>query len=453
MGPLFIKIGQLCSTRADLFDKEWIAAFSVLQNNMPLEPSAAFEMIVNTQFSDAQKNRLHVDWSHPIATASLAQVYPAYLDNTTAVVVKIIKPGIKKKIKQDFIILSLLIKLIDCIAPKRLHLKEAMRHMMQVILREVDLRYEALHSKKLYQSTEPWARCAQVYQDFVSPDIIVMTSFIDEITFDTLLHDDDRDKQLSQKIARDLLCLLTDTILRDGFFHADLHPGNMFIAKADKKLLLIDFGQVAQLSQEEHFYLCQQIFALLRRDFETMTTLFVEAGWIKNECFDKQGFERDLELLLQPLLETPLKNISIEIVIKEVIALARRYHINLHPGFLFAQKVVLMAEGLARQIDPSIVPLEVFEEHIFKAIKARYGIRAIPQHVTQQRWRLTQFLLGFSSKVSKTEEDSIPALIIYLSFGWAVFWIFIQYSFFSPIITFLLFFLWHMIVMRQKLFF
>lgn len=426
MGPLFVKIGQLCATRADLFQPQWIEAFSRLQDQMPPLPNDTFKKTFSNSFSQSVINRLSIDWEQPLACASLAQVYRATLDGTTPVVLKMRKNGVKESLEADLFLISWLLPVINFFTPKRLNMNGLFHQLKRTVEIEQDFRYEAVHADKFRRVSELSMRVPKIYQEFITEDILVMESFEKEQKLSAFLQNTQTEAVLAKPIARQLLKIVTQSLFREGFFHADLHPGNIFISRANSQLLLIDFGQVGGLSQSEHFYLCQLVAALLERDFQTIATLFSEANWAPRVGFDKQRFETDLEVALQPFLEASLEQVNIANLVTALIKISRRHQLQIQPGFLLAQKTILMAEGLARQLDPEIVPLEVFHEEILSSINHRYGVRAFPKHWKQQRWRLARLLLGLSS-IDKEDGGHRAAhvqsllVVIGLSLGWMIF--------------------------------
>lgn len=443
MGPLFVKVGQLCSTRADIFTPQWLNAFAQLQDQVPIQPSAPFEALFINVLPESLRQRLDVQWQKPLAAASLAQVYPATLDRQTAVVLKMRRPQLIAQIESDLRALGFLIPILSAITPARLRLKELYAQLRITLLHESDFRYESLHASKLRSKTQPWAHCPEFYEEFTRPEILLSQALSHGDRLQIFLESGGMSQR--QKAARDLLRLVTYTLFRDGFFHADLHPGNIFLHAPTGRLSLIDFGQVGELTEADHFYLCQQIAALLRKDFRSIALLFEEAGWAPSHGFDKSSFQKDLELIIQPLWDAALDSIDISQVLAQLITLSRRYQLRLQPGFLLAQKVIMMAEGLARQLDPSIVPLEIFQKDILLAIKERYGPMSWQSHAQQQRWRFERWALGIKPSVppQAQREGSLIVALLWVSLGWALFLLLSQYmpdSSMSPIM-FLVF--WH----------
>lgn len=424
MGPLFVKIGQLCSTRADLFPPDWVQALSQLQDQVSAQPSEAFQQSLKELLSSELAGRLVVDWDQPLGSASLAQVYPAKLDSTAPIVLKMRRPNIAQEIERDLQILEVLIPLCHLLVPARLRLKQLFAQLQQTICKEIDFRYEALHAQKIQARSAPWVRCPIIYHEFTRSALLVMEAFPHEARLHKLMEEPLKDSASSRQAAEDLLRFLTYALFRDGFFHADVHPGNMFFDTHTGQLMLVDFGQVGELSAADHFYLCQQVSALLRRDFPTISTLFVEAGWAPPQGFDQLSFQKDLELVLQPLWDATLGNIDVSQVFAQLIVLSRRYQLRMQPGFLLAQKMMMMAEGLARQLHSQIVPLEIFQEDIFKAIKERYGPATARTHWQQQRWRLARWALGIAPLPAESHQQipqTTTPCLFWLSMGWALF--------------------------------
>lgn len=426
LGPLFIKIGQLCSTRRDLFSAKWLTAFSQLQDSLPMEEPRFFQEVFQEALEVSLQQRIEVAWDRPLACASLAQVFPARLDRQKDIVVKILKPGIEIAIKRDLSLLQFFANIIAVVAPKRLALSSLVSQLSRTLALEIDFRYEQAHAYKIGATLTGATHIPFFYEEFTRKNILVMASFASYQKLQQLLDAPQSYPEQSRKVARNLLRFVISSIFRDGFFHADLHPGNIFICPQRADIVLIDFGQVGELPKREHFYLCQLVAALLEHDFNTIAEIFEQARWVPAKGFDRQRFERDLMVVFQPLIKAPLDAINISDTLAQLIQISRQHQLQIQSEFLLAQKVILMAEGIARQLDPALIPLKMFRADIAQAIKQRYGLRALPQHWKQQRWRLARFFLGIEeapqeNKVLFLGGAAMLNMIILISLGWALF--------------------------------
>ena len=358
LGPIYIKLGQLLSTRRDFLDPLLADELASLQDNVPPFKTPPIESIVLKALNiDSAQVFSHLD-AEPFASASVAQVYAATLHSGEEVVIKIVRPGIEKLVKSDIKILKWLAKLIEnhTDVGKRLRPIEIINDYELVILEELNLQSEAANTSELKRNFEDSLELyvPKVYWDYVSRGTMVMEK-IDGIPVSDIpllkAH-----KINLQKLAETGVNIFFTQVFEHNFFHADMHPGNIFVAKhspENPQYIAIDCAIIGSLTDSDQDYLAKNLLAMLRRDYRRVAQLHVACGWVPSDT-KVHEFESAIRTVCEPIFEKPLKEISFANLLLELFRTAGRFKMEVQPSLVLLQKTLLNIEGLGRQLYPDL---------------------------------------------------------------------------------------------------
>ena len=358
LGPIFIKFGQILSTRRDLLPEDIADELMLLQDRVPpFDPKQAMALIeeqlgakITSVFS-----RFDVE---PLASASVAQVHSARLKNGDEVVVKVVRPGLKPIIGQDLAWLFILAGWAERMSAdaRLLHPVDVVSDYEKTIYDELDLLREAANSSQLRRNFENSSLLyvPQVYWDWCRPKVLVMERIYGvQVTDLATLADQRTDMKL---LAERGVEIFFTQVFRDSFFHADMHPGNIFISTVspwDPKYIAIDCGIVGSLTPEDQDYLARNLFAFFKRDYRRVAQLHIASGWVPAET-KLNEFEAAIRTVCEPIFEKPLKDISFGQVLMRLFQTARRFNMEVQPQLVLLQKTLLNIEGLGRQLYPDL---------------------------------------------------------------------------------------------------
>lgn len=358
LGPIYIKLGQLLSTRRDFLDPLLADELASLQDNVPPFKTPLIESIILEALNlESTEVFSHLD-SEPFAAASVAQVYSATLLSGEDVVIKVVRPGIEKLVKSDIKILKWLARLIENRTEigKRLRPIEIINDYELVILEELNLQSEAANTSELKRnfkdSTELYV--PKIYWDYVSRGTMVMEK-IDGIpvTDIPLLK---AHKINLQKLAETGVNIFFTQVFEHNFFHADMHPGNIFVAKhspENPQYIAIDCAIIGSLTDSDQDYLAKNLLAMLKRDYRRVAQLHVACGWVPSDT-KVHEFESAIRSVCEPIFEKPLKEISFANLLLELFRTAGRFNMEVQPSLVLLQKTLLNIEGLGRQLYPDL---------------------------------------------------------------------------------------------------
>ncbi len=358
LGPIYIKLGQLLSTRRDFLDPLLADELASLQDNVPPFKTPPIESIVLKALNiDSAQVFSHLD-AEPFASASVAQVYAATLHSGEEVVIKIVRPGIEKLVKSDIKILKWLAKLIEnhTDVGKRLRPIEIINDYELVILEELNLQSEAANTSELKRNFEDSLELyvPKIYWDYVSRGTMVMEK-IDGIPVSDIpllkAH-----KINLQKLAETGVNIFFTQVFEHNFFHADMHPGNIFVAKhspENPQYIAIDCAIIGSLTDSDQDYLAKNLLAMLRRDYRRVAQLHVACGWVPSDT-KVHEFESAIRTVCEPIFEKPLKEISFANLLLELFRTAGRFKMEVQPSLVLLQKTLLNIEGLGRQLYPDL---------------------------------------------------------------------------------------------------
>lgn len=388
LGPTFVKLGQILSTRVDIFDAEWIEEFEKLQSNVAPIPVASIDELIESYLGRPMGEVFRSFDSVPVGSASIAQVHKAVLSDGETVAVKIKRPDIEPVIQADLRILTHLAGLIESEIPevRRYQPVQMVQYFARSLAKETDLSVELRYMQRFGQTfdSDPFVRIPRVYPDISNRQILVQ-----EHIGDTLLKDI-RIETLDAPMRTQLAARITDTlftmILQQGFFHADPHPGNIFIG-SDGRITLIDFGLVGHLSSTRRREIVDLINALTRKDQFTMQ--YVLSNWAQGDLPDENLLGADVLEMLLNYEHTPVRDLRISQVINDITQIMRNHGLTLPGDLVMLFKTLITLEGVAKRLDGQAELLERAKPIVADAFKERSS----PEHILRKGRMHLQTLL------------------------------------------------------------
>ena len=387
LGPIFIKFGQALSTRPDVLPDDMIAELSKLQDNVPPFATDKALAIFEEAFGQSAFD-VFADFNPTVlASASMAQVHAATLKTGEDVVVKILRPNMRKLIARDLSLLKSIASLANRYWPesRRFKPKAVVHEFEQSLLDELDLQREAGNAGQLRRNFDnsPLLYVPKIHWDYVRNNVLVMERIygIPVTDIQSLKTHGICIKTLA---ARGVEIFFTQ-VFRDCFFHADMHPGNIFVSTkhlAKPQYICVDFGIMGTLTEGDKRYLAENLLAFFNRDYRRVARLHIESGWVgRNTRVDE--FESAIRTVCEPIFEKPLKDISFAVLVLRLFQVARRFHMEVQPQLILLQKTLLAVEGLGRQLDPNLDLWLTAKPFLETWLKKQIGPRALVKHLRE----------------------------------------------------------------------
>lgn len=358
LGPIFVKFGQALSTRKDLLPDDITSELAKLQDCVPPFPGEQAVAIITTALGAPITSLFSSFDIVPLASASIAQVHTATLFDGKEVVVKVVRPGIEKTIQRDVRLLYTLANLAERYwsEGRRLHLHEVIQQFERHITEELDLEREAANAAQLRRNflNSPMLYIPEVYWDYTRKPVMVMERIwgIPISDIPALVAANIDLKILAEKGVD----IFFTQVFRDSFFHADMHPGNIFVSTThteNPRYIAIDFGIVGFLSKKDKRYLAENILAFLQRDYLKIAELHVASGWIPAHT-SVEEFAAAIRVVCEPAFERPLKDISFALMLIRLFQTGRRFQMEVQPQLVLLQKTLLNIEALGKQLYPEL---------------------------------------------------------------------------------------------------
>ncbi len=354
MGTTFIKLGQFLSTRPDIIGKEIAKSLERLQDKLPAFDTEEAKRILKKEIGDKLfKNVL--SFSEPIAAASIAQVHftKIKIDNTEKeIAVKILRPNIHKIFNEELDALMFLAYLIEGFfkKTKRLKLVEVMHLLKEITNIEMDLRFEAAAANELYENmkNDSFIKVPKIYWSYTSKKILAL----DKIEA-TSIRDINKLKKLNidlKKLSRNIIQLFLKQAVRDGFFHADMHQGNLFVDK-EGNIIPIDFGIMGRLDKNNRKYLAEILYGFIQRNYIKVAEVHFLAGLVPSKT-SKDEFAQALRSIGEPIFGQSIKDISGGNLLAQLFDITEKFNMHTQTQLLLLQKTMVVVEGVARQLDP-----------------------------------------------------------------------------------------------------
>ena len=377
LGPLFVKFGQILSTRRDLLPDDIADELARLQDRVPPFPGVRARQLIE----QAYKQPIHevfADFDEtPLASASIAQVHAARLLDGSEVVVKVVRPGIKRIIERDVSLLYIVANLAERYwkEGRRLRPVEVVREYEKTIIDELDLMREAGNASQLRRNflASPLLYIPEVYWPHCRRNVMVMEriSGIPVGNVDELRSHGVDLKQLSERGVE----IFFTQVFKHNFFHADMHPGNIFVSP-EGQYLAVDFGIMGALSPEDQRYLAENFLAFFNRDYHRVAELHVESKWVPSGTRIDE-FEAAIRTVCEPIFERPLSEISFGNLLLRLFQTARRFNMEIQPQLVLLQKTLLNIEGLGRQLNPDLDLWQTAKPFLERWMSEQLGTRAL----------------------------------------------------------------------------
>jgi ubiquinone biosynthesis protein len=388
LGPIYIKFGQLLSTRRDLLDDELALELAKLQDKVPPFGHDAAVKLIEAALGEKISTIFKSFDDTPLASASIAQVHAAVLHTGEDVVVKVIRPNLQKIIHKDISLMRLAARLIERYSQdgKRLRPIEVINDYEHTILGELDLMAEAANTSQLKRNFKDsdMLYVPDVYWDYCRVNVMVM-----ERIYGTPVANIDELKARGTNMAvlaeRGVEIFFTQ-VFRDSFFHADMHPGNVFVSfdtPQTPQYIAIDCGIIGSLDESDQDYLARNLLAFFNQDYHEVARLHVESGWV-GEGTKINEFEAAIRSVCEPIFEKPLSEISFGQLLLRLFQTARRFNMEVQPQLVLLQKTLLNIEGLGRQLYPELDLWNTAKPYLEQWMKQRMGPQAFFKELKRQ---------------------------------------------------------------------
>ena len=388
LGPIFIKFGQLLSTRKDLLTEELAQELTRLQDKVPPFSEKIAKRLIEDALGESTEELFQSFESKPLASASIAQVHAATLQSGEDVVVKVIRPKIERTIHKDVKLMLVAARLMERYGPdgKRLKPVEVVNDYEHTIYGELDLLAEAANASQLKRNfnDSPLLYVPEVHWDHCRKNVMVMERIYGTPIGDTqaLIDRGTNMKVLAERGVE----IFFRQVFQDSFFHADMHPGNIFVAHNDPEepqYIAIDCGIVGTLSDTDQDYLARNLLAFFNQDYHEVARLHVESGWV-GEGTKINEFEAAIRSVCEPIFEKPLDEISFGQLLLRLFQTARRFNMEVQPQLVLLQKTLLNIEGLGRQLYPQLDLWTTAKPYLEQWMHNRIGPKAIWKEIKRQ---------------------------------------------------------------------
>jgi ubiquinone biosynthesis protein len=396
LGPIFVKFGQVLSTRRDLLPADIADELARLQDNVPPFPAAQSAAIVERAFGKPLVEVFTSFDAEPVASASIAQVHFAVLKNGSEVAVKVLRPGMLRAIDDDIALLHRLARWVERTGEdgRRLKPREVVAEFDTYLHDELDLVREAANAAQLRRNMAGLAlvEIPEMHWDWCTSNVMVMQRMkgIPISQVDRL-----REAGIDfKRLSRDGVTIFFTQVFRDGFFHADMHPGNIQVSidpATFGRYIALDFGIVGTLTDNDRDYLAQNFLAFFRRDYKRVAELHLESGWVPAET-RVDALESAIRTVCEPLFDRPLKDISLGQVLLRLFQTSRRFNVQIQPQLVLLQKTLLNVEGLGRQLDPELDLWSTAKPFLERWMGEQVGIEGLTQRLKDEAPRYAKLL-------------------------------------------------------------
>ena len=396
LGPIFVKFGQVLSTRPDLMPPDIVAELSLLQDRVPPFDSDLAVAQITRSLGASPENLFASFERTPVASASIAQVHFAELKNGKQVAVKVLRPGMKTTIDEDIALMQMAAGVIEKVwaDSRRLKPREVVAEFDKYLHDELDLMREAANASQLRRNfaNSDLLMVPEMYWDYCSSSVIVM-----ERMNGIPISQTDRLVAAGvdlKKLSSDGVEIFFTQVFRDGFFHADMHPGNILVSidpDTFGRYIALDFGIVGTLNDFDKDYLSQNFLAFFRRDYKRVAEAHIESGWAPRETRVDE-LEAAVRATCEPIFDRPLKDISFGQVLLRLFQTSRRFNVEVQPQLVLLQKTMLNIEGLGRQLDPDLDLWKTAKPYLERWMAEQVGWRGMAERLKAEAPRFGQIL-------------------------------------------------------------
>ena len=378
MGPIYVKFGQIISTRRDLVAPDIADELAKLQDQVPPFPGAQAQAIVERVLKEPVAELFGSFDPTPLASASIAQVHAATLPDGSEVVVKVVRPGIQKQIRRDIDLLITIAGLAEKYweGGTRVRPTEFVREFETFVFDELDMTREAANASALRHNFEGSKELyiPEIYWPYCKEQVLVM-----ERIHGIAISDIEGLRAAGvdlERLAKMGIRVFYTQVFRDNLFHADMHPGNIFVDVRDPEnasYIALDFGIVASLTQKDLYYISENFLALFNRDYFRVAYLHWEAGWVPPDT-RLDELEASIRAVGEPNFSRPLNEISFGELMLRLIQVAYRFKLNIQPQLIMLQKTLLNIEGLGRELYPDLDVMAVSKPELERILREKHGI-------------------------------------------------------------------------------
>lgn len=385
LGPVYVKFGQILSTRRDLLPPDIADELALLQDRVPPFPGEQARDIIEKALGEPVDTVFASFDTEPLASASIAQVHPATLHDGREAVVKVVRPGIQKQLRKDIDLLKSIARIAEKVLQggARIQPIKVVREFEGVVFDELDMQREAANASMLRRNFEGSSDLyvPEVYWNWCKRKVMVM-----ERVSGLPVGDIERLRKHGvnlKRLARRGIRVFYTQVFRDNLFHADMHPGNILVDASDPDdptFIALDFGIVASLSPNDLYYIAENFRALFNQNYRRVAALHIEAGWVPQST-RLDELEAAVRTVGEPNFTRPLNEVSFGKLLFDLFQVAHRFQLTLQPQLLMLQKTLLNIEGLGRQLDPEIDIWSVAKPELEKILRERHKLENISQEL------------------------------------------------------------------------
>jgi ubiquinone biosynthesis protein len=422
LGPIFVKFGQVLSTRRDLIPPDLADELAQLQDNVPPFPAALARQLIEKAYGRSVEDVFASFESEPVASASIAQVHFATLKDGRDVAVKVLRPNMLSVIDDDLSLMRTIAVWVERLSAdgKRLKPREVVAEFDNHLHDELDLVREAANAAQLRRNMQGLnlVLVPEMHWELCTQTVLVMER-MHGVPISQIQRLQDAGVDIP-KLARDGVTIFFTQVFRDGFFHADMHPGNIQVSVAPAtfgRYIALDFGIVGTLTEFDKEYLAQNFIAFFRRDYKRVAELHIESGWVPpNTRVDE--LEGAIRAVCEPHFDRPLKDISLGQVLLRLFQTSRRFNVEIQPQLVLLQKTLLNVEGLGRQLDPELDLWNTAKPFLERWMNDQVGWRGLVARLKNEAPRYVQLLPELPRLVHQalqpkpaTEQKMLEALL------------------------------------------
>lgn len=381
LGPVFVKFGQVLSTRRDMLPDDLADELAKLQDDVPPFSGKVAREIIEKSLNESVDTLFKEFDETPLASASIAQVHTAVLHDGREAIVKVVRPGIENTIRHDIDLMLFIAKMVNRFSKigKRLRPVEVVQDYEKVIFDELDLGREAANASQLRRNhkNSPDLYVPEVYWDYCTQEVMVMERIYGIPVGNTQRL---RDHNINMKVLgeRGVEIFFTQ-VFKHNFFHADMHPGNIFIDESNPqnpKYIAVDFGIMGTLELQDQRYLAENLHAFFNRDYKRVAEAHIESGWVPAETKASE-FEAAIRTVCEPIFQLPIKDISYGKLLLRLFQTARRFNMEVQPQLVLLQKTLLNIEGMGRELYPDLDLWVTAKPFLQRWMDEQTGVRSL----------------------------------------------------------------------------
>ena len=416
LGPIFVKFGQAVSTRRDLLPADIADELAQLQDRVPPFPGATARTLIEQAYRQPLSGVFESFEETPLAAASIAQVHAARLPGGQEVVVKVLRPGMRAMIERDLAVLYALADLAQRYSreARRLRPREIVDEYQKTVLDELDLMREAANASQLKRNFagSELLYVPEVYWDYCRNDVMVM-----ERIHGVPISDLQRLKAAGtniRRLAENGVRIFFTQVFRHNFFHADMHPGNIFVLVDDPqqpRYAAVDFGIVGTLDPRDQHYLAENFMAVFERNYRRVAQLHLESGWVPRATRIDE-MESAVRTVCEPIFDRPLKDISFGRILLRLFEISRRFNVQIQPQLMLLQKTLLNVEGLGRDLYPDLDVWATATPILREWMRERTSVLALGRELRARMPELIEAARGLPELFGRLVGRELPGLAV-----------------------------------------